>query len=82
MIKSQIKEFLKRLEGKEGCNFQGKGKNMTWKCDSKTHTLSRKILTNMKISEEEQNTFLKECESHGGYCDCEILFNAAEFLLL
>lgn len=81
MTKKQIKEFIKRLGGKEGCNFRGKGKNMKWNCDAKTHNLSRKILTKMKISQKEQDEFLKKCEKYGGYCDCEILFNAEEHLL-
>lgn len=81
MNKKQIVEFLNRLRGKEGCNFRGKGKNLKWACDAKTQTLSRKILTTMKISKAEQDKFLKRCEKYGGYCDCEILFNAEEKLV-
>lgn len=85
MTKKQIKEFLKRLEGKEGCNFKeeikGDPNSVTWKCDGRTHTISRKILTKMRITKNEQNSFLNECESSGGHCDCEILFNSAEHLL-
>jgi len=81
MIKSQIKEFLTRLRGWEGCNVKGKGENMSWKCDAKSFTLSRKILIKMGISRAKQDAFLEECESYSAFCDCEILFNAAEYLL-
>jgi len=35
----------------------------------------------MKIPQNEQIRFLKQCTKLGGYCDCEIIFNAAEKLL-
>ena len=83
MTKRQIKEFLERLEGKEGCNFRkNKDGETCWNCDSIHYSwkLSRKILKKMKIPWEEQIYFLNECADHGGYCDCEILFNAADKL--
>jgi len=82
MTKKQIKEFLERLEGKEGCDFtEDKKGEITWKCDSKTHKLSEKILTKMGVSKKEQKEFLKKCEDTGGYCDCEIIFNSSEHLI-
>ena len=41
---------------------------------------ARKILKKMEIPEEEISAFLEECEDLGGFCDCEILFNAEEKL--
>ena len=82
MNKKQIKEFLERLEGKEGCNFR-KDKNgeTTWKCKGGMNKdLSIKILDKMGISRSKQEEFLGRCTLSGGHCDCEILFNAAEKL--
>ncbi|MFX1574268.1 MAG: DUF2695 domain-containing protein [Promethearchaeota archaeon] len=33
------------------------------------------------IPENEQNKFLEVCKENGGFCDCEILMNAARFPL-
>lgn len=73
--KLKIERFLKRLEGKEGCAFTAK----TWHCDG-TFKKSKAILKKMKFSEEETGRILDIAQEHGGYCDCEILFNAAEVL--
>ena len=35
----------------------------------------------MKISKEAQDQILELCKVYGGYCDCEILMNAAPKLL-
>lgn len=83
MTKKQIKEFLKRLKGPEGCNFHEdtKGERL-WRCKAgNDKTYSKKILRSMGISKEEQLTFLSKCESLGGNCDCEIIFNAADHLI-
>ena len=86
MNKKQINEFLKRLEGPEGCNFKetkkGDPESITWSCKGGTNKdLSVKILTAMKISPSKQAEFLTLCTLHGGHCDCEIIFNAAKHLI-
>jgi len=84
MNREQVEEFLKRLEGPEGCNFrervQGDPESTIWDCGYEQE-LSRKILTRMNIPKVEQDEFLEECRELGGYCDCEIIFNAGERLL-
>jgi len=35
----------------------------------------------MDIPEEEQGKLIRLCRAYGGYCDCEILMNAAPRLL-
>ena len=82
MNKKQIKEFLERLEGPEGCDFKEETeKGVTWKCKGgNDQTYARKILNNMKIDKTEIETFLKKCSKLGGHCDCEILFNVADRL--
>lgn len=80
--KNQMNEFLCKLD--KACNFQGKGAGSTWKCngdidDEKSFTQT--ILAKMKLSKEEIKDVLKNCKKYGGYCDCEILLNAAEELL-
>jgi len=79
----QIKEFFGRLEGPDGCDFkedeEGKG---TWKCKGGTDkSLAQAILEKMGVEPVEIVGFLSLCEERGGYCDCEIVFNAAEGLL-
>jgi len=82
----RIKKFLDRLEGPEGCNFReevkGDPDTITWTCDGipRSRALAKKILTNMNVTQEEQEEVLAICEANGGYCDCEILFNAKEAL--
>ena len=82
MKEEEIKTFLKRLEGKEGCNFRKDKKGETiWKCaGGMDKSLSKRILDSMGISETHQKKFLDKCHKLGGHCDCEILFNAAEHL--
>ena len=83
MTKKQLKEFFKKLEGPEGCNFRedDKGK-MIWNCkagEDKSHSV--KILEEMGIPTQEIVSFLEKCSKRGGHCDCEIIFNAADKLL-
>ncbi len=82
MTKPQIKTFLAKLEGKEGCNFREIKGKITWTCKSgRDQSLSEKILTDMKIPKVERVKFLKKCSELSGYCDCEILFNVANRLV-
>lgn len=83
ITKKQAKEFFKRLEGPEGCDFrkdeQGK---LSWNCNNKgnyKHTTA--VLGKMGVSVVEIEAFLEMCRGFGGYCDCEILFNAEEKVL-
>jgi len=72
------KEFVERLMGSEGCNFQekepGNPNSITWKCKGGNNKdLAIKILTDMgNIDIEKSLTFFHR---NGGHCDCEILFN-------
>ncbi len=77
LSKKRIRYFLERLAGDEGCQYTG----IEWKCGGKEFTYSRKILNLMEIPPEEQEKFIKICQKYDGYCDCEILMNAAQFLL-
>lgn len=66
------KEFLTRLEGPEGCNFRKTVFDKTiWNCDH-THKRATKILRAMGCDVPTSLSFFRE---HGGYCDCEVLFN-------
>ncbi len=71
----QLYVFLYALEGK--CQFGGDN----WKCGGSEFPYARKILTSMGISPTDQENVLKICKENGGHCDCEILMNAARFLL-
>lgn len=73
-------EFLSRLEGPEGCDFQekepGNHKSITWKCEGgENKDYSKKILEEMGGIDIEAS--LRFFEENGGHCDCEILFNVA-----
>lgn len=83
MTEKQKIEFFKRLEGKEGCNFRKTKKHgIVWTCGGGNEkSFAKKILTAMKITGRTQEEFLELCDKHGGYCDCEILFNAGKAIL-
>jgi len=85
ITKEQLEEFFSRLEGPEGCDFKedpDPKKKFTWKCKGGTDkTFAKKILKEMKIDPDVQIDLLCRCDMHGGHCDCEILFNAADRLL-
>ena len=82
---SRWKEFLYRLEGSEGCNFQGNfddegeliTESVTWECSGGNNKdFAIAILFDMGNIDIEKS--LKYFEDNGGYCDCEILFNVAD----
>ena len=77
LSKDQLREFLNRLAGEEGCQYNG----IEWRCGGPQFTYAKKILTLMSIPEAEQAKVLELCKKYGGYCDCEILMNAAPKLL-
>ena len=86
MNKKTIEKFLNLLEGEQGCNFhlkdEKKPESVVWTCDNtEERPLANKILRGMKISESEIGEIMDICDHNGGYCDCEILFNAEEALL-
>ena len=74
----QQSEFLQKLEGPEGCNFQkkepGKPESSTWNCaggrDKSKATALLKAMGDIDISGS-----WRYFERHGGFCDCQILFN-------
>ncbi len=69
------KEFLDRLCGEEGCNFQmeeGKPETTTWECYH-DYRFTQAILADIGTV-----NILKSIEyfqKYGGFCDCEICFN-------
>jgi len=79
-------EFCDRLGGEEGCNFRGA--DSTWSCagdlgqnrDSpeRVHGFSRAILKKMGLSDQQIAESLAYFRDHGGYCDCEVLFNVSD----
>ncbi len=73
----QLKEFIRRLAGQEGCQHKG----FRWRCGGKEFIYSRKVLDLMSIPKITQDKLLGKCKEYGGYCDCEILMNSASRLL-
>ena len=77
LTKEKIREFLARLASSEGCLYGGKGQ----RCGGPDFIFAKNILTSMRIDKSEQEQLLELCKEYGGYCDCEILMNAAPKLL-
>ena len=68
-------EFHDRLEGPEGCNFHEVNGKVQWDCIAeKERPHSRRILAAMGVDVEQSLAYF---DQHGGYCDCEVLFNVA-----
>ena len=63
LLKEQVLEFFHKLDKVVGS------------CQTNLN-LSREILTDICISENDQKIFLDTLYHHGGYCDCEIMLNA------
>lgn len=61
-------EFIVRLTGKEGCNFEGS----SWLCRNDKALSTAILMTMPEIDVEKSLAYLHE---QGGPCDCEILFN-------
>ncbi len=86
ITKKEMSEFLDRLQGPEGCDFRQPDpddvNSITWNCAGDNDTsLSRRTLIDMGRSEEDIKEILDIAATSGGYCDCEITFNATEALL-
>ena len=71
----QLRFFLDALGIK--CQFGGD----EWKCGGPDFPYAREILTAMRIPQTDQEKVLEIFKENGGYCDCEILMNAAFNLL-
>ena len=71
----QVRFFLDAL----GIKFQFGGDE--WKCGGPEFPYAREILTLMRIPQTDQEKVFEICKKNGGYCDCEILMNAAFYLL-
>jgi len=70
-------EFCERLGGPEGCNFRDdKEKGTTWHCGGGTDKSFAEIIL-QDMGDVDVTASLSYFEDHGGYCDCEILFNVA-----
>lgn len=82
LSKTLVAQYLKLLEGPQGCNFHKGHKGQTiWKCAGGNSTkLSRKILTKLDVAPSDTVRLLSFARKHGGFCDCEILFNAEKAL--
>ena len=65
------KKFRDRLQGAEGIDARKNGSEWSWKC-AHNHAHSTKILRAMGCDVPTSIAFFVQ---HGGYCDCEVLFN-------
>ena len=70
MNKKELEKFFKRLDKLLQVNG----------CNGRDLTNAQIILNEMSIPKKDQEEFLDDCRSVGGFCDCEIFLNAEEFL--
>ena len=70
MNKKELEKFFKRLDKLLQING----------CNGRDLTNAQIILNEMAVPKKEQEEFLDDCRSAGGFCDCEIFLNAEEFL--
>jgi len=63
-------EFIERLAGPNACNFQ----TDRWTCFGDMQFTTR-ILREMGLDEPSINVSTAYFRDHGGYCDCEVIFN-------
>ena len=73
-------EFKKTLKGPGYCNFRytepGNPETVTWDCSATAQrSHARRLLAEMGASSQEIEKSLNYFSEHGGYCDCEIIFN-------
>lgn len=74
---SEWEDFLELLEGPEGCNFQGVAREATWQCAGGRSKIKAEGILIAHWPDVDVGETLSYFEDHGGYCDCEILFNVA-----
>jgi hypothetical protein len=68
--------FVQVLGGPDACNCRRKNGKTLWTCKGgRDKTFATMILTKMGVQGEYLKATLDYFEKHGGYCDCEILFN-------
>jgi len=68
--------FVQVLGGPDACNFRKVYGETRWTCKGgRNKDFATKILKAMKVPEQQITETLAYFEAHGGYCDCEILFN-------
>jgi Protein of unknown function (DUF2695) len=74
-------EFCERLEGPGYCDFRETpnqhGKLVkSWTCaGGRDKSLAARLLAEMGLTSDEIAWSCEYFEAHGGFCDCEILFN-------
>jgi hypothetical protein len=73
-------EFLEKLNGPECCNFQqktpGDAASITWNCKGgRDKTFAIRLLQEIGFSVQQIVDSCAYFDEHGGYCDCEIIFN-------
>jgi hypothetical protein len=75
-------EFCDLLEGPQGCDFRydpptsTDPKCLRWTCaGGRDQSSARRLLTMLGFSREAIDESCAFFDAHGGYCDCEILFN-------
>jgi len=66
-------EFMNKLAGPGYCDFQRGPEGPTWMCNGTT--FAEAILADMGFAESAISDNLEFFAEHGGFCDCEIVFN-------
>ena len=77
MTQEQFRQLCEYLEGPDGCSFvdaPDEAEGIHWNCDG-TLKLTRGWLRRHNLTVEVNIAALEAC---GGYCDCEVVFNAVD----
>lgn len=77
----RFSEFIDRLAGHGYCDFsEDKEGHLKWTCDSSTDNkpMAYALLTDMGLSFDGIHKSFAFFQEHGGFCDCEIVFNCQE----
>ena len=72
----QWQKFVERLAGPEGCNFRQERGQFVFDCDGEPSRLKTTAL--LLDYDVDVAASLAYFEEHGGYCDCEVVFNVEQ----
>ncbi len=72
----QWQEFVGRLAGPEGCNFRQERGQFVFDCDGEpSRPKASALLWDYDVDVEASLAYFEE---HGGFCDCEVVFNVEQ----
>ena len=69
-------EFIEAMSGPSGCNFREVNGTFKFDCDNQPNRpIARRVLAQLGFTPAMIKQSLGWFSAHGGFCDCEIVFN-------